>query len=69
MSEKMRIFSAQLKDKYQLTLAGSFKEFDLAGPTVTSEQKKMEEKPGFGNSGKRSNFLLWGDILTRIFFG
>ena len=65
----MRNFSAQLKDKYQLTLAGLFKVFVLAGPIVASQQKKMEEKPGFGNSGKRSNLLLWGDILTRIFFG
>ena len=43
--------------------------FVLAGPIVASEQKKMEENPGFGNSGKRSNLLLWGDILTQKIFG
>ena len=64
----MRIFSAQLMVKYQLTLASPFKVFVLAGPIVASEQKKMKENPGFGNSGKRSNLLLRDDILTRISF-
>ena len=56
--KRCAFFSAQLKDKYQLTLAGLFKVFVLAGPNVASQQKKMEEKPGFGNSGKRNNLLL-----------
>ena len=43
--------------------------FVLAGSIVASEQKKMEENLGFGNSGKISNLLQWGDILTRIFSG